>query len=567
MKYVLNAVLFSIAILTVSASYDTVLNTTYGPLIGLVQMQYPTVRAFLGIPYAKPPKRFHRSVAPSRWYKPRNAVSFSAACPQFEFFLDQSEDCLYANVYTPSVERIANKGKLLPVAVWLYGGAFVLGSGSEHKIYDGSFLVSNNDMILVTFNYRVGPLGFLVTEKIVSSWNASTANLEQEVLSPNVGLYDQLRLFRWINETIKDFGGDPSRITIMGQSAGALSGLIHLTSPISSSFHQAILQSSPLSFKFRTLKEASEQIGRKFIAKTGCRSLLGDSEYEFQCLMNQPIWKLYLHTPTAIPLLSPDLQVAKMFGWFPVVDNLLVKVEDPAELPSQIGNKRSTRRIILGTNRDEGSIVSWIIDAVLNPFFGCMKSKDRCQWIWNRFTYQYMVKFVFKAKHKGILAHYPNMSRWIHKHGEKIDYKSRFFGLLSDYGFHCPTVKVLNDLRKWDGAREKPIVYQYSFEFVPQYLQPFGGVCSASKVCHAVELPYVFHGLNQLITFSPDEEKLSEIMMNQWSNFIKGGKMDNNWREFSGNTRPYVKITGEGLDSLENYRAEQCRALHKGLSS
>merc|ERR1719313_3049078 len=229
---------------TIAEYPSLVVNTDKGPVEGIRRFVFPEnehVDKFLGIPYAEPPVgdlRFrapqpvNRSWGPS----PRHAKTTPAPCPQFHLagkILLGKEDCLYTEVFTPS-KRAANAS--LPVLVWIYGGAFILGDSEEFTIYDGQHLALRHDIVVVTFNYRLSGLGFFALPE-----------LQQEDPDGSVGnqaLQDQQAALQWVQRNIAQFGGDPNRVTIAGESAGGFSVHWHLVSPRSKGlFHAAISQS------------------------------------------------------------------------------------------------------------------------------------------------------------------------------------------------------------------------------------------------------------------------------------------------------------------------------------
>ena len=145
----------------------------------------------------------------------------------------QSEDCLYLNVWTPA--RAPNEK--LPVMVWFYGGAFVQGSGSLPS-FDGETL-AHRGVIVVTLNYRLGPLGFLALPAL--------NNESPDHVSGNSGLLDMIAALRWVQDNIAAFGGDPQNVTIFGQSAGAVGVNAMMASPLARElFRRAIIQSFPM---------------------------------------------------------------------------------------------------------------------------------------------------------------------------------------------------------------------------------------------------------------------------------------------------------------------------------
>uniref|UniRef100_A0ABM0MJH9 Carboxylic ester hydrolase n=1 Tax=Saccoglossus kowalevskii TaxID=10224 RepID=A0ABM0MJH9_SACKO len=167
-----------------------------------------TVHVYRGIPYAEPPVgglRFAPPKPKTPWQGEYDATDFRTACiqpdsPGIPIDKIQDEDCLHINVYVPQ-PRKANT----PVMFWIHGGGFNVGSGT--RMYDSTILSSLNDVIVVTINYRVGPLGFLSTG--------------DDVASGNYGFLDQVEALRWVQQNIAAFGGDPDTVTIFGESAGA----------------------------------------------------------------------------------------------------------------------------------------------------------------------------------------------------------------------------------------------------------------------------------------------------------------------------------------------------------
>ena len=200
--------------------------------------------SYRGIPYALPPVADLRWAAPQpypRWRHLRPATSFGAICPQDGVATGDSEDCLFLNIWTPraAVER----DKRLPVMVFIHGGYFVFGAGSL-PLYDGSYLAASGDVVVVTLNYRLGALGFLAVPELG--------------LTGNYGILDQRLALRWVAENIAAFGGDPRKVTIFGESAGAMSVGLHLFSiPANRDrFRAAIMESNPLAIPYPSLPGA-----------------------------------------------------------------------------------------------------------------------------------------------------------------------------------------------------------------------------------------------------------------------------------------------------------------------
>ena len=230
---------------------------------------------FKNIPYARPPVDDLRWVAPQPvepWSNVRDASEFGPSCTQISIpatsiYYDppaaQSEDCLSLNVWAP--ENARN----LPVIVWIHGGSLRIG-GAAQPFYDGS-VFARQDVVFVSINYRLGALGWMAHPELSAE--------SPDGVSGNYGLLDQIAALHWVQDNITAFGGDPDQVTIMGESAGALSVSYLLTSPSSRGlFSKAIIESTNLR-AFPRLREpafglpSAESTGERMAEALGAANL------------------------------------------------------------------------------------------------------------------------------------------------------------------------------------------------------------------------------------------------------------------------------------------------------
>lgn len=247
------------------------------------------VDEFLGIPYAAPPTgnlRWRPPARPASWEGVRDTTQFGPSCPQPTAknpYLPPgpiSENCLYLNVYTPTLRDSGGEGR--PVLVWIHGGGLVQ-DGARN--YDGSKLAADGTVV-VTINYRLGALGFLAHPALDSRPGGAAGNY---------GLMDQQAALRWVQRNIARFGGDPHDVTIAGQSAGGLSVLAQMVSPGARGlFQRAIVQSGTFALNQQPLATA-EAAGETFATAVGC------PDQSAACLRSVPVANLVGNFGVEIP--------------------------------------------------------------------------------------------------------------------------------------------------------------------------------------------------------------------------------------------------------------------------
>ncbi|MCX5409401.1 carboxylesterase family protein [Streptomyces sp. NBC_00335] len=224
---------------------------------------------FLGVPYAAAPvgeNRLRAPQPPPRWNGVREAVEQAPACLQFSPFglrdpSAVSEDCLYLDVYRPGRARA---GARLPVILWMHGGAYSQGTGTQ---FGGRTMAELTGSVVISINYRLGQLGYLGLPEL---------GRQNALRSGSFGLMDQIQALRWTRENIAAFGGDPGNVTVSGQSAGSGSvcGLL-AAPPAAGLFHRAVLQSGPCTLLRTPDGARAESEARAFAASAGCPDPVG----------------------------------------------------------------------------------------------------------------------------------------------------------------------------------------------------------------------------------------------------------------------------------------------------
>lgn len=327
------AALFSVAsALAATSGLETIVKIDSG----LVSGSGVAVRSYLGIPYAAPP------VGDLRWKPPQPvkpwkgikvAKAFPAMCPQFAFIPGpQSEDCLGLNIWTPA----KSASEKLPVMVWIHGGGFIIGASSQ-SAYDGEPLAAQG-VVVVSINYRLGIFGFL-------SHPALSAESPQGV-SGNYGIMDMVAALDWVKRNIGAFGGDPTNVTIFGESAGGTAVCLLMVVPQAQGFfNKVISESAALMFgPFSHVKESwyGRMPAEKFGLTHGAdlAALRSKSAAELVKMMGPPD-------------MGGD-RAARGEVYMPVVDGVVLP-DDPARL--FLAGKFAHVPLIAGTNADEGTLL------------------------------------------------------------------------------------------------------------------------------------------------------------------------------------------------------------------
>uniref|UniRef100_A0A7N8Y3E3 Neuroligin 2a n=1 Tax=Mastacembelus armatus TaxID=205130 RepID=A0A7N8Y3E3_9TELE len=507
-------------------SKHPIVTTNYGKLRGIKkdlnnEILGP-VEQYLGVPYATAPigdRRFQPPEAPGSWQEIRNATQFAPVCPQnvhgvlpeimlpvwFTDNLDvaagyiqnQSEDCLYLNIYVPTEdgpltkkhdessmnkprdEDIRDRRKK-PVMLFIHGGSYMEGTGN---MFDASVLAAYGNVIVVTMNYRLGVLGFLSTG--------------DQSAKGNYGLLDQIQALRWLNENIGHFGGDPERITIFGSGAGASCvNLLILSHHSEGLFHRAIAQSgtaiSSWSVNYQPLKYT------KILArKVGCTYT--ETADLVDCLRRKNFREL----------VDQDIQPARYHIAFgPVVDGDVVP-DDPEILMQQ--GEFLNYDILIGVNQGEGlkfvddsedndgisaAAFDYTISNFVDNLYGYPEGKD---------ILRETIKFMY--------------TDWADRDNGDMRRKT-LLALFTDHQWVAPAVATA----KLHAEFQSPVYFYTFYHHCQTETRP-----EWADAAHGDEIPYVFGvpmiGATDLFpcNFSKNDVMLSAVVMTYWTNFAKTG--------------------------------------------
>jgi para-nitrobenzyl esterase len=436
------------------------------------------IRIFKGIPFAAPPVGGLRWQAPrpaAPWQGTRDATEFGARCLQGRVFDDisfpnLSEDCLTLNIWTPA----ASGRERLPVMVWIHGGGFQAGAGSEPR-HDGEAF-ARKGVVLVHFNYRLGVFGFFSHPELTRESGRDA--------SGNYGLLDQIAALRWVKENIATFGGDPANVTIFGESAGSLAVSALMASPLAAGlFHKAIGESGayfPTGMGGLPLDpvEVTDKRGASFAAALGAQSLAA--------LRQKPGDEVLQAAMKAQPWFAPNL--------------------DGYVLP------RSVASVFMeGAQARVPLLAGWNADEVRASVV-LAKQKPTAE----SFTQESRKRFGTLAD--DVLTAYPASGD-----GEALESAA---ALASDLFIGYSTWKWLEVHAKTGGAP----VYRYSFDrkipVAPGRTMNGAPVTSRDVGArHAGEIEYVFGALDSVpnVSWEESDRRLSDALTTYWANFAKTG--------------------------------------------
>ncbi|WP_375384505.1 carboxylesterase/lipase family protein [uncultured Microbacterium sp.] len=438
------------------------------------------VDVFRGIRYAAPPVgdlRWRDPVRATPAADPVDATAFGAVAPQLTnpaLVLGpgarQDEDCLFLNVWRPAGASDA----ALPVMVWLHGGAYTFGASSQ-PLYDGSALVESGGVIVVTVNYRIGALGFL---------DLSSFSTVDQQFDGNLALKDILLALHWVQDNIAGFGGDASRVTIFGESAGG--GLVTtlLATPSAAGlFERAIAESSPATSVYGPAR--ARAVAERFLREVGA------DPASVRSVSVDEIVRAATAVYAAVPTETPGT-----LAFAPVIDGDLVP-EAPATVLKE--GRALPVPLMIGTNRDEASFFRFMKSPLMpitrtdiERMFAAMRTENPT---------------VELPSREAVLGSY-----------EGVRQKLLGLGIARDIAFRLPTIWIA------EGHSAVAPVWLYRFDHATRALEAIG-----LGATHGAELPYVWGNFPTgrrdptfLLGGRRTAERISARLRSRWTAFAHG---------------------------------------------
>ncbi|XP_035672240.1 crystal protein-like [Branchiostoma floridae] len=525
-----------------ATDHGPIFHTQYGDVRGVYIEEGAVV---FGLPFGqppvgelrwKPPKPFTGSWAPHI----RDGSVPGPACvrggcgpddddPQFVCPRDGkiSEDCLYLNIFAPRTV-LTNSTTKLPVMVWFHGGGYETGTGSA-IIYDGRFLANKTNTVVVTTNYRLGALGFLV------------AGEGEDAATGNYGTLDQILALKWVQENIGNFGGDKKHVTIFGQSAGSDSvGILMTYNGSADLFEKGIMLSVPFTIYHKSRADAI-RLGNHFAKQLNC------SHGDIKCIRSKTTAELLDAQGKSGSFIANPFRLFELFvQWGPHFDGDILTEELVEKFAKGQFQKKP---FIIGTVSEEAILF------ILGAFKGKMTKLE---------LDGVAVAFMRLKAGQALREYDPPPSS---------DYRPVLSQAVTDWVWVCPTRNVTRSAI----AGGEPDVWLYVFDHVWSFKhawddQPY---CNG-YVCHGEDIPIVFQTAPLAnLSMTPDEQVLADTIAYHYGNFAHTGDPnkpnhhpprpylnipDNlNWSKYSkDNGYPILNITTPQNSLMHDYRKEKC---------
>uniref|UniRef100_A0A2K6JTL7 Carboxylic ester hydrolase n=1 Tax=Rhinopithecus bieti TaxID=61621 RepID=A0A2K6JTL7_RHIBE len=474
-----------------------------------------SVDIFKGIPFAAPTKALENPQPHPGWQGTLKAKSFKKRCLQATITQDSTygdEDCLYLNIWVPQDRKQVSRD--LPVMIWIYGGAFLMGSGHganflSNYLYDGEEIATRGNVIVVTFNYRVGPLGFLST---------GDANLPG-----NYGLRDQHMAIAWVKRNIAAFGGDPSNITLFGESAGGASVSLQTLSPYNKGLiRRAISQSGVAVSPWVIQKNPVFWVAEK----VGCP--VDDTARMAKCLKITDPRALTL--AYKLPLAGIEYPVLHYLGFIPVIDGDFIP-DDPINLYANAADID----YIAGTNNMDGHLFAGVDMPAINKGNKEVTGED---------FYKLVSGLTMTKGVRGAKTTFDVYTESWAQDPSQENKKKTVVDFETDILFLVPTeIAVAQHRANAKSAK----TYSYLFSHpsrMPIYPKWMGAD-------HADDIQYVFgKPFATPLGYRAQDRTVSKAMIAYWTNFAKTGDpnmghsaVPTHWEPYTSENGSYLEIT------------------------
>uniref|UniRef100_A0A087XBD3 Carboxylic ester hydrolase n=2 Tax=Poecilia formosa TaxID=48698 RepID=A0A087XBD3_POEFO len=511
----------------VSANSLGIVNTEGGAVQG-ENIRLGTGRhmdVFKGIPFAAPPGRFEKPKRHSGWDGTLKTTSFKPRCLQLTILMNDvygSEDCLYLNIWVPHINSLASN---LPVMVWIYGGAFLVGASQganflDNYLYSGQELAERGNVIVVTLGYRVGSLGFL--------------SAGDSTMPGNYGLWDQQAAIAWVYRNIRSFGGDPSNITVFGESAGGASVNFQILTPHNKGMIKRAISQSGVALSPWAINQNPRKFAEEVALQVNCPI---DSRMATCLRMTDPkaltlAGKIHLSG-------SPDNPLVNNLALSPVIDGDFLPDD-----PSNLFHNAADVDYMAGANDMDGHIFTGIDVPSINSAL-LDTPVDDVKRLLSSFT-----------KDKGTLGFENAFSTYTLDWGttpSRETVKKTVVAIETDYLFLIPTQAALYLHASNSGTGR---TYSYLFSEPNRMGGLLGPYPSWMGADHADDLQYVFgKPFSTPLGYAPRHRDASGYMIAYWTNFAKTGDPNRgslsvpvSWPQFSAFGHQFVEINGD-MDS------------------
>ncbi|XP_065734594.1 bile salt-activated lipase [Phocoena phocoena] len=474
------------------------------------------VDIFKGIPYAAAPKTLENPQRHPGWQGTLKAKDFKKRCLQATITQDSTygkEDCLYLNIWVPQGKKEVSRN--LPVMIWIYGGGFLVGSSQganflSNYLYDGEEIATRGNVIVVSFNYRVGPLGFLST---------GDSNLPG-----NYGLRDQHMAIAWVKRNIAAFGGDPDNITIFGESAGGASVSLQTLSPYNKGLIKRAISQSGVALCPWAIQKNPLFWAKKIAEKVGCP--LNDTGRMARCLKITDPHALTL--AYKMPLAGMEYPMLHYLGFIPVVDGDFLP-SDPINLYANAADID----YIAGTNDMDGHVFASVEMPAINKDKRAITEED---------FYKMVSGFTITKGPRGANATFDFYTKPWAKDSSQENMKKTVVHLETDILFLMPT-EIAVAQHKTNAKSAKTYSYLFS---QPSRMPTYPRWVGAD---HADDLQYVFgKPFATPLGYRPQDRTVSNAMIAYWTNFARTGDPNMGHSPVPTHWDPYTLEGGNYLE-------------------